>query len=705
MLPEGQGMDELRYRALLIGNWHYPDDPPNLPDLKGPLNDISRLAAVMSDPQLGRFASVDVNTVAELPSYEIDSAMESFFGDATKDEVLLCYYSGYGLTDDRNAFLLCGRNSRTDRKRSTTVAAEEISKLIDSCAATAVVMILDCRYNGSSSASSVAEELSGPNRYVLASCRATDRATNHAQVGLSQFSGHLLQGMLGAAAQPGASHITVSDIHKYLQGQMLEDPNSIAFMAGPSADLPIARAMSSSTHVDELDQNWSTASTLSVSETIIDVGEVDPGERLPVERIYVTARTHAGFPAPWAAKTDARWIGLGHYPNRLEVTLTPRPDETRANIEIRNQETGATRTVRVMARLRQRHAAPERQGGAEAEFDRYEPSADVLPGALRNLNPNDRQRLIDGFLALSGMRDPNLRSLYVRNLEAHIGKSLELARYADARHDVWSLVGACLERPGTLRTLANILVALHGESEAVLELLRLVNEFDPKPGQSSDAAAHVAHTLVLADEYFLVAHRNNGNPINSRPILGAGLAGAIVGELVLSGQLIITDAIVSRTDQEDATDSVARMISEYLRSISGSCTVLDLITRLRSDCVLWIAQRLADRGLLVPESGGGLFRRATRYVPTDVVVAREPVARLTRHIIEADRVPDQQTVLLAALVNCTGLQTVFAGEFARGRVAERLAQISDYYLAPNLRTVVDAVDSAMALITYGPTRR
>lgn len=38
-----------RYRALLIGNSHYPDDPGNLPDLKGPINDVSALGRALAE--------------------------------------------------------------------------------------------------------------------------------------------------------------------------------------------------------------------------------------------------------------------------------------------------------------------------------------------------------------------------------------------------------------------------------------------------------------------------------------------------------------------------------------------------------------------------------------------------------------------------------------------------------------------------------
>src|SRR5262249_12353464 len=108
--PHGDGpaMTVQRYRALLAGNWQYFADTHNLPDLKGPLNDISRMAAALSDQELGMFAWRDIRTLPERASHEILYAAESFFQCAANDEVLFFYYSGHCLTDEDGALLLCG---------------------------------------------------------------------------------------------------------------------------------------------------------------------------------------------------------------------------------------------------------------------------------------------------------------------------------------------------------------------------------------------------------------------------------------------------------------------------------------------------------------------------------------------------------------------------------------------------------------------
>jgi len=212
---------ERRYRALLIANWHYPEDPPNLPDLKSPLNDVSRLAASLGDPLISLFDSADVSTVTERPSYEIGYALESYFGDAISEDLLLLYFSGYSFVDDRGALLLCGRNSRSDRRRSTALAVDEIGKLMDTCQAAHTVVILDCCQVGDYVEVDFGAELAGPHRTILGSWRSRSRPADapHAN-GLSEFTGHLIDGLRAAEAPPTAGVLSIGGLYEYVRAKI-----------------------------------------------------------------------------------------------------------------------------------------------------------------------------------------------------------------------------------------------------------------------------------------------------------------------------------------------------------------------------------------------------------------------------------------------------------------------------------------------------
>jgi hypothetical protein len=213
-----------RYRALLIGNWHYPEDPRNLPDLKGPVNDVSGLGRILSEQTISLFSPADITILTERASYEISAALEELFTTAMRHDVLLIYYSGHGITADNGSLLLCGRDTRIDRKLATTVSAETITRMIDQSAAAATIIVLDCCYAGAFKSGDVASELGGRGRYVLAATRSRDRAPDAEHgTGFSRFTAHLLRGLEGAAAAPGSPYVTISDLYQYVRRKMSED--------------------------------------------------------------------------------------------------------------------------------------------------------------------------------------------------------------------------------------------------------------------------------------------------------------------------------------------------------------------------------------------------------------------------------------------------------------------------------------------------
>ncbi len=696
-----------RYRALLAGNWQYGADTQNLPDLKGPLNDISRMAAALSDQELGMFAWRDIRTLPERASHEILYAAESFFQGAANDEVLFFYYSGHFLTDEGGALLLCGNNTTVERKRSTTVPLEAVLRLVGDCDASAVVVVLDGKYTGAESCEQFVDQVAGKRRLVLIGASSDERIQDEPQeMGLSLFTSYLVRGLRGDAARPGAARVTFEDLCRYVQLRLQDPTDEVAFSFDEDqAGVQLARALTApqaDSDGDDRRDFGGPASTLTVSETLLEIGEVEPGELLPVEVIYVSARTLAGYPAQWRARTSAKWVGLGRFPDRLEITLRPTADETRANIEIRNEETGATRTVRISARLRQPRVSPATYGPVRATV----PMTADLPSPWHDLGFEEQQKLIDALLALSGMRDGDLRSFYVQELEAKIGRPLHLERHAEARHDVWSIVRACLDRPGTLGILARMLTVFHGDTGATRELIRLVDSFDVASDTPESARPAPAISFRLADEYFLLSHGSGGQPEVNRAVIGAGLAGAIVGELILLGQLSAENGAARRLSTSEYGEPAYRAVAAALSNSSHSGDLLDLVGRLRRDSPLWISQRLVDQRVIRPEARRGMLgRRMVRYPVADPGRASEPMTRMMRLMIDQDLGPDRQSAMLAALMTVTGLQGVLVGDVHRPRVEERLGRLSRTAMDGEFREVAVAVDRAMAMITYGPTRR
>lgn len=88
--------------ALIIGNSHYDD--PHFDQLKTPDADVKGLAAVLRDPDIGGFDSVQ--EVINQPAGVVKRAISTFFYQRRMDDLLLLYFSGHGLTDNQRRLYL-----------------------------------------------------------------------------------------------------------------------------------------------------------------------------------------------------------------------------------------------------------------------------------------------------------------------------------------------------------------------------------------------------------------------------------------------------------------------------------------------------------------------------------------------------------------------------------------------------------------------
>ena len=101
--------------------------------------------------------------------------------------------------------------------------------------------------------------------------------------------------------------------------------------------------------------------------------------------------------------------------------------------------------------------------------------------ADRQLSWDDKQRLCEALLKIRGMHDPDMRNLYVTELEQHLGQALSVQRYADARHDLISLISACQGYPNGVRSFIQIVHGFQPGSVAILDVERLIDELERAP--------------------------------------------------------------------------------------------------------------------------------------------------------------------------------------------------------------------------------
>ncbi|WP_158849948.1 VMAP-C domain-containing protein [Saccharothrix deserti] len=115
----------------------------------------------------------------------------------------------------------------------------------------------------------------------------------------------------------------------------------------------------------------------------------------------------------------------------------------------------------------------------------------------RALSVAEHGKLCDAFLQLPGMRDKDSRELYVSELVRTHLAAFSFPRHADARHDVWSLLTACLEHEGGLAGLVEVVRVFHQGSRPMARLDELLESLFPD--RLLTAAEHRRLVALLAD--------------------------------------------------------------------------------------------------------------------------------------------------------------------------------------------------------------
>lgn len=205
--------------ALLIGVSEYGE---GLPPLSAAPNDVAALQRVLEHPQMAGFDQVDVLIGPGL--VEMQDAILQLFADCARDDLLLLYFSGHGITDDLNRLYLANCQTSKDNFRARAVPASFIQQESINCYTKRQVIILDCCYSGAfkegwqakAAGVDLRRELGAEGRVVLASSTATQTSFQQDETGLSLYTQYLIEGIeTGAADTDRDGKIFVRELHDY----------------------------------------------------------------------------------------------------------------------------------------------------------------------------------------------------------------------------------------------------------------------------------------------------------------------------------------------------------------------------------------------------------------------------------------------------------------------------------------------------------
>ncbi|ONI82058.1 hypothetical protein ALI22I_38515 [Saccharothrix sp. ALI-22-I] len=238
--------------ALLVATGEYED--VRLSRLRAPEQDVERLAAVLEDPDVGGFTSVEV--LRDKTDYEIRRAVEEVLAAREAEDLVLLYFSCHGLTTPARRLYFAASNTVQDRPAGTAIPRSFLNEQLEDCRASGRLLLLDCCFSGAfvegfkAGETTVLDDV-GTGYVVMTASNAYEYAFEQDSLSLdapqaSLFTDVLIEGLAsGNADLDGDGWVDVDELFKYTQGEVRvrrPDQTPQFFAHGSSQPLRIARA-------------------------------------------------------------------------------------------------------------------------------------------------------------------------------------------------------------------------------------------------------------------------------------------------------------------------------------------------------------------------------------------------------------------------------------------------------------------------------
>jgi len=206
------------------------------------------------------------------------------------------------------------------------------------------------------------------------------------------------------------------------------------------------------------------------------------------------------------------------------------------------------------------------------------------------------------------------------------------------------------------------------------------------------AVAGLSGTGRLGDDLYLVAHHEiTGKPHLQPRALGLGVAGGLLGELLLAGSVRVWRGLVIPGRPTMPHDDLARQVLGQVIGEHEHLPLPDWLAFLARTASGDIARRLAASGYLTPAPARRLGR-GRRWVPVDADSAFAPLVRV-KTALDSARPVTAQHVLLGGLASACGLGhqlSLYLPPDAHQRLAHMIRRLD-----PGSRELVAATQTAV----------
>jgi hypothetical protein len=227
--------------ALVIGNSHYRDE--RLSNLNSSIVDAERFAAVLTDPNIGAFTTVE--TLINKPHEAVEYAIEKFFSNKLREDLLLLYFSGHGIKSRSGQLFLAAEDTSNELLRATGISSNFIKETMSESESQRQILILDCCYGGAIVEGAKSENVvgqsvnsilsfqpSGFGRIIITASEAMQYAFDgkrvEGQTQNSAFTSYLIEGLrTGKADTDNDGLIDINELYQFAYKQVMprQTPN------------------------------------------------------------------------------------------------------------------------------------------------------------------------------------------------------------------------------------------------------------------------------------------------------------------------------------------------------------------------------------------------------------------------------------------------------------------------------------------------
>ncbi len=220
--------------ALLIGASQFGDGGPQA--LTASETDVSALRQALLDPMIGGFEAANVKNAMNSGGDETQSLIMWLCENRHPDDLLLLYYTGHGLCDQRtNDLYLALQGTTVARPQIASLSAGWVKREIGLSRSTRKLVILDCCHSGLFGAAGAVTKRGetklvtpetfnpqGAGSWTLASSTSDQVSLVDLETHRSVFTETLVEALTTGSAAPDREELSVTELANYLQEEVPE---------------------------------------------------------------------------------------------------------------------------------------------------------------------------------------------------------------------------------------------------------------------------------------------------------------------------------------------------------------------------------------------------------------------------------------------------------------------------------------------------